>query len=103
MWTVFKDMFSGGSVKIRGEAEVYIEGTEEEAVRVFMSKYGRDPYNITCSCCGPDYVIYEYSSLKDATKFRRSPGESVEDFLARRNVVVLYKGDENVQMGNSVL
>ncbi|HET8685878.1 MAG TPA: hypothetical protein VFM18_04355 [Methanosarcina sp.] len=60
MGTEFYDMHSGGSQKLEW-GKIYIELPEKEAVEYFETKFDRYPYGMTCSCCGPDYHIDEYS------------------------------------------
>lgn len=31
--------------------------TRAEAIKLFKKKYGIDPLNISCKCCGTDYFI----------------------------------------------
>ncbi len=70
-WTRFMDMHSGGNQKLNW-AFIYIEAPEEKAVEVLENKYGIDPYNTTCKCCGQDYSIGEEIDLKQATGFERN-------------------------------
>ncbi len=58
MWTKFYDMSSGGSEKL-GAGTIWIEACESEAIDLFEQIFGRDPQNVTCPCCGPDYSIYK--------------------------------------------
>lgn len=72
MWYQFWDMHSGGSQKIEGGPQIYIEAdSEEEAVSIFENRFGRDPYNVTCNCCGSDYSISEAKDLVQATGYHR--------------------------------
>lgn len=57
-WTMFMDMHSGGSLKLKSD-QIWIEAPEEEAVDLFEGIFGRDPHYVTCSCCGSDYWIFE--------------------------------------------
>lgn len=66
--TSFKDGHSGGGTKMAVEV-VIIEAPEDEAVSVFYSRYGRNPYRITCTCCGPDYSVEEWDTLDEAIEF----------------------------------
>ena len=61
MWTRFTDMYSRGERKLEWE-HIYIELPELQAIEYFKQMFNRDPNNITCSCCGEDYAIYDYSS-----------------------------------------
>lgn len=58
MFTRFFDMSSGGREKLEWQV-IYIELPEKEAIKYFKKKFGRDPNNITCPCCGEDFSIYE--------------------------------------------
>lgn len=58
IWTRFYNMSFGGSSKLDSDV-IWIEATEEEAVKLFEQIFKRDPYNVTCECCGEDYSIYE--------------------------------------------
>ena len=70
-WTQFMDMHSGGRQKLDW-AYIYIEAKEEDAAKVFMHRFGRNPNNITCSCCGEDYSFYEQGDeLQQASGFER--------------------------------
>jgi len=37
----------------------YIEAEQEEAKLIFYNRFGHNPERISCTCCGPDYIIYE--------------------------------------------
>lgn len=71
MFTRFFDMHSGGGTKIPPYDYIYIEAPLEEAVQIFSEKFGRNPYNVTCSCCGEDYSIDESESLEEVTDYER--------------------------------
>ena len=58
MWTKFYDTSSGGREKL-GACTIWIEAGEDEATVLFEQMFGRDPHNVTCSCCGPDYSVSE--------------------------------------------
>lgn len=58
MWTKFFDMSSGGSEKTDW-TEIYIELPEDKAIKYFEDRFDRDPHNVTCSCCGSDFSVYE--------------------------------------------
>jgi hypothetical protein len=68
--TRFMDMHSGGHLKTP-YAHIYIDEPLGEAVRTFKELFKRDPDNITCKCCGEDFVYEEYSSLEEATAYDR--------------------------------
>ena len=57
IYTLFSDMHSGGGSKL-GNDEIYIEAPEGEAANLFEEMFDRCPYNVTCTCCGPDYSVY---------------------------------------------
>ncbi len=65
--TLFFDMSSGGSEKLDWR-RIIIEAGKYEAIGIFQSIFDRDPQNITCGCCGEDYVIDEYKSISEAKK-----------------------------------
>jgi len=71
MYTRFMDMLSGGSQKEKF-SHCYIEASEGVAKIVFHNRFGHDPENVTCSCCGDDYSISEYETLEDATAYERN-------------------------------
>ena len=71
-WTHFRDMHSGGGTKVDGYQHIYIEAPEDEATEEFRQRFNRDPMNVTCQCCGPDYSIDEWPSLKQATGYERN-------------------------------
>jgi len=55
----FYDMHSGGGQKLEHGVYYVRAFTEKEAVEIFKDKTGRDPDNVTCSCCGEDYSYWE--------------------------------------------
>jgi hypothetical protein len=68
--TRFMDMHSGGHLKTP-YTHIYIDEPLGEAVKTFKDLFKRDPNNITCKCCGEDFVYEEYSSLEEATAYDR--------------------------------
>jgi len=111
MWTKFWDMASGGSHKEKWD-HIYIESVEEEAKIIFFNRFKHNPNRVSCTCCGEDYDICEYQSLKEATAFDRGcayDGEnkcyleniesgykeyqSVEDYLKNENVLIIFADD----------
>jgi len=68
--TRFMDMHSGGHLKTP-YTHIYIDEPIGEAVRTFKELFKRDPDNVTCKCCGEDFVYEEYSSLEEATAYDR--------------------------------
>jgi hypothetical protein len=120
MWTRFMDMHSGGETKERNPKTgrwyeyIYIEAPLEQAKLIFCSRFGHDPENITCDCCGEDYSIDEEFSLREATAFERGcdydlkvhgyvergdsnrsyrPYRTLEDFLTDPEVCVIRAED----------
>lgn len=115
-WTVLEPM----SGRFRSTIFV-IEGEEELAIRIYAARHGgRHPLKVSCDCgCGPDYHLVEVQgSLRQATaSVRRCPsgvtrdGEVVysegrapakfdswsyhtlDQFLARPDVVVIREAD----------
>ena len=70
MWTKFTDMASGGKKKEKWD-NIYTEASEEDAIELFRLKFGHDPLNVTCSCCGEDYSISTNESLEQLTAYDR--------------------------------
>lgn len=70
--TRFMDMHSGGGTKLPPYERIYIEACEDEAIRVFYNRFGRNPNRVTCTCCGEDYSIDEYEDLAQASGFDRN-------------------------------
>ena len=71
MWTEFWDMHSGGEQKLN-HAKYFIEGESEEAnIDKFKRLFHRDPYNVTCDCCGSDYSVSSSETLEKATAYHR--------------------------------
>jgi hypothetical protein len=68
--TRFMDMHSGGHLKTP-YTHIYIDEPLGEAVKTFKDLFKRDPDNVTCKCCGEDFVYEEYSSLEEATAYDR--------------------------------
>lgn len=67
-WTRFLDMSSGGREKLEWST-ILIEAPEDEAVRIFKARFHRDPYNVTCGCCGDDYIISEHDGPTEQPGF----------------------------------
>ena len=59
------DMHSGGSQK-ESVGYIYIEAPQSEAVVIFFNKFGHSPFRVTCTCCGEDYSMTEYSTVENA-------------------------------------
>ena len=101
----FMDMHSGGELKTP-YSHIYIEADSyEEALDIFKEKFDRNPYNVTCNCCGEDFSVSEEKDLKSATGYERgcqwahdiggyddrSAKISLEEYLASEDV--LFIGD----------
>lgn len=71
-WTKFHDMHSGGGLKEGSYSYIYIEAPEEEAKIIFYNRFGHNPERVSCTCCGADYSISEYSSLAQASGYERN-------------------------------
>jgi hypothetical protein len=68
--TRFMDMHSGGKLKTPF-TQIYIDEPLKKALFIFKNKFKRDPDNITCKCCGEDFVYEEHESLEEATAYDR--------------------------------
>ncbi len=55
-WTQFYDMSSGGQHKLAWSV-IYIEAELPDAERIFVNRFGIDPHDVTCECCGEDYSV----------------------------------------------
>ena len=100
----FRDLCSGGIQKTDYKI-IYIEGTMREAKRVFRQRFGRDPMNTTCPCCGRDYSIQTGADIREASRFHRGATldengeevssnfkdeyESVDEHLERSDVIYI--------------
>lgn len=71
MFTRFFDMHSGGGQKLDWPL-IIIEAGEEAAVAEFERRFGRDPHNVTCDCCGSDYSVRECETLAEAERMGSS-------------------------------
>lgn len=65
MWTYFYDLHSGGFQKLAYQL-IVIEASKPRAMRLFRRWFGRNPENVTCSCCGEDYSVDECENAEDA-------------------------------------
>jgi hypothetical protein len=68
--TRFMDMHSGGKLKT-SFTHIYINEPLKEALNTFEKIFQRNPNNVTCKCCGEDFVYEEYPSLEEATAYDR--------------------------------
>lgn len=71
MWTRFMDMHSGGGCKEPPYEYVYMEAEEDKAVDIFIQRFGHDPRDVACSCCGENYSISESMDLAQASAYNR--------------------------------
>ena len=72
MWTRFMDMHSGGKLKLKPHQYILMEAPQEEAEVIFQNRFGRNPYRVTCTCCGEDYSVGEHETLAEATAYDRN-------------------------------
>jgi hypothetical protein len=56
--TIFRDMHSGGGCK-EDFGTIVIEADQHDAEIVFFNRFGHNPHRVSCTCCGPDYSVYE--------------------------------------------
>ena len=96
VWTLFWDMHSGGSLKLEF-SKCYIEANELEAVSIFEDTFGRNPFHVTCDCCGEDYSVMQYDTLEEATRYLRQD-ELLEEYIKSSDVKLIYtsKGLDDV-------
>jgi hypothetical protein len=96
--TKFMDMHSGGHLKTP-YTHIYIDEPLGEAIRTFKELFKRDPDNVTCKCCGEDFVYEQYDSLEEATaydrkcewvddKYNENGKMSVEEYFSGNNKVL---------------
>ena len=69
--TLFSDMHSGGGQKTRFD-KIFVELPEEAAREWFVKEFHRDPDNVTCTCCGPDFSVTVSKDLRQATAYHRN-------------------------------
>lgn len=115
------DMHSGGGRKLDWEY-IYIEAPLDEAKIIFYNRFGRNPYRVTCTCCGEDYSLTESKTLAHATGYERGckyvsnqgyveePSEKawsnkyvpLEQYIAESGSLFLYEKDilPNWRVGN---
>jgi hypothetical protein len=97
--TRFMDMHSGGKLKTPF-THIYVDAPLDEALEIFKDTFERDPNNVTCKCCGEDFVYEEHSSLEEATAYDRecawvgkkydlkSAELSLEEYFIGKNKVI---------------
>lgn len=105
MWASFMDMHSGGGCKTDYEY-IYIEAKSlRHAAEEFEDRFDRDPYNVTCGCCGEDYSIGEYKSLEQATAYQRNCAydDKVRLYLEKQGRYGTYQTLEDYRKKKDVL
>jgi hypothetical protein len=96
--TRFMDMHSGGKLKT-SFTHIYVDAPLNKAVEIFKEIFQRHPDNVTCKCCGEDFVYEEYSSLDEATaydrkcewvngKYNENGKMTVENYFSGNNKVI---------------
>jgi len=70
-WVHFWDMHSGGGNKIGTYEHIYIQAEFSRAMDLFPALFGRDPQDVTCQHCGPDFTIDESDNLYQSTGYHR--------------------------------
>lgn len=103
MWTRFMDMHSGGACKQKPHEFIYIELPCDEAIKLFEARFGHDPCETACACCGPNYSIDEDPSFEQASSYDRNcdwddvnneyaafaTGQPITEYEQREDVLVL--------------
>jgi hypothetical protein len=97
--TRFMDMHSGGKLKTPF-THIYVDAPIDEALAIFIDTFQRDPNNVTCKCCGEDFVYEESDSLEEATAYDRgaewndqgydykTAKMSLEEYFSGKNKVI---------------
>jgi len=98
--TRFMDMHSGGKLKTPF-THIYVDAPIDEALAIFIDTFQRDPNNVTCKCCGEDFVYEEYSSLEEATAYDRKAGwddikQRYSDKTAKISIEEYFSGKNKV-------
>ena len=93
-WTRFWDMSSGGGIAEPPYEEIYIEAPIEEATLIFWNRFGHDPYNVTCPCCGQDYDVQDYDTIEQATNYHRARrNQTINEYVENKDVLIIYNKD----------
>ncbi|MBD3176982.1 MAG: hypothetical protein GF320_17550 [Armatimonadia bacterium] len=88
-WTHFYDSYYMGCEKDK-KTHIYIEAGRDEALNVFRHRFGQEPTELDCACCGRRYLVAEHPSLDRATKvWREQEGVDLDTFLAADHVAVI--------------
>lgn len=85
----FMDMCSGGYQKTKYTFIFIVAESQDKAVNVFKKTFKRNPFNITCDCCGFDFEIQEYKDLEEASFYNLK----VDSFFSFSNENVLVIGN----------
>ncbi len=96
--TRFMDMHSGGKLKTPF-THIYVDAPLDKALGVFKETFKRDPNNITCKCCGEDFVYEEYESLEEASAYDRGcewSGNRYDDETAKMTLEKYFSGNNKV-------
>ena len=81
------DMHSGGTAQTEYETIIFEARDEEDACRGFTRRFGTDPRDTSCDCCGADYRIDgPYTTLEDACEYGIAENGSLAAFLGRADV-----------------
>lgn len=98
-WTTLWDMHSGGGTKEPPYEEFYIEAPVKEAKSIFYARFGHSPDRVSCTCCGPDYSVYEHESLEQASGYHRgcASGYFYEDDSTETTIDNRGVFDKNIQ------
>lgn len=78
--TRFWDSSSGGSQKTSYRV-IFIAAEFQDAIDHFIDRFGRDPRNVTCKCCGKDYDIRTFNSLQQASAYFRDCKEVAGSYV----------------------
>jgi len=91
-WTQFWDMHSGGTAKEKW-SQIFIEAEKEEAEVIFVKRFGHSPGAVACDCCGSNYSVMQYDTLKEATAHHRNC-DYVKPAGSRSEGHYIEKGEE---------
>lgn len=100
--TRFMDMHGGGNLKTP-YTHIYIDAPLNKAVEIFTDTFKRNPNDVTCTCCGEDFVYDEYPSLEEATAYDRkcewlngkydlkTAQSSLDDYFLQNKVLLIVE------------
>lgn len=69
---------------------IFIQAEEEKAISVFIYVFGFGPQCVTCSHCGENFDIDEFSSLEKASAYHRK-GKPLLDFINQDDILIIEK------------